>query len=102
MLARMRTSSRNAPMKIRVSPPPAPRMKLESLSSGSYNSTAGMLVMKLRIHSRPVILPSSRGVANRFCDGTDMPPPLGAQGPIGAEHTDVHQCAWSETDPLAD
>src|SRR3954451_605899 len=52
MLAMMSSSSRVAPMKMRVSAPPAPRMKSGSLSRGSYNNTAGMLVMNVMITAR--------------------------------------------------
>src|SRR3954451_12326732 len=45
---------------MRASPPPAPRMKFSSCSSGWYSSSAGMLVMKVTIHSTPVIRASLR------------------------------------------
>src|SRR4051794_19480906 len=73
---------------MRASPPPAPRMKLGSLSSGSYNRTAGMLVTKVTIHSTPVISASLRSdisagrsdAEDPSGEDTDMPTPLGKQG----------------------
>src|SRR4051794_369272 len=73
---------------MRLSPPPAPRMKLGSLSRGSYRRTAGMLVMKVAIHSRPVMRASLRSdisagrsdAEDAFGEDTDMPTPLGTQG----------------------
>jgi hypothetical protein len=59
--AMMSSSSRVAPMKMRVSPPRAPIMKLGSLRSGSYSSTAGMLVTKVVIQATPVMVASLRG-----------------------------------------
>src|SRR5919206_4955944 len=88
MLAVMSSSSRVAPMKMRASPPPAPRMKSLSLSSGSYSNTAGMLVMNVAIHGKPVMVASLRGgisveraaADDRFGKDTDMPTLLSDAG----------------------
>src|SRR4051812_11906638 len=72
---------------MRLSPPPAPRMKFGLLSRGSYSRTAGMLVMKVAIHSRPVMRASLRressagrsDAEDAFGADTDMPTPLGTQ-----------------------
>src|SRR3954467_10813641 len=73
---------------MRASPPPARRMKLGSLSSGSYNRTAGMLVTKVTIHSTPVIRASLRSdisagrsdAEDTSGEDADMPTPLATQG----------------------
>src|SRR5919202_4040844 len=84
MLAMMSNSSSVAPMKMGVLLPP-PRMKSLSLSTWSYNNDAGMLVMNVAIHNRPVMRASLRGgisarradADDPFGDDMDMPTPLG-------------------------
>src|ERR671938_308210 len=86
MLAMINSSSSVAPMKMGVLLPP-PRMKSLLLSTWSYNNNAGMLVMNVAIHSRPVMRASLRaGISARradadaddpFGDDTDMPTPIG-------------------------
>src|SRR3954452_10860341 len=77
---------------MRASPPPAPRMKFSSLSSGWYSNSAGMLVMKVTIHSTPVMRASLRVRASH--GGASAPPServgedMGIPAPLCNERAD--------------
>src|SRR3954447_25324418 len=77
---------------MRASPPPAPRMKFSSLSSGWDSNSAGMLVMKVTIHSTPVMRASLRVRASH--GGASAPPServgedMGIPAPLCNERAD--------------